>query len=80
MTTTISIWAILLALSALSYLSAESLLGTASAIILLGTAMLKSVLVGFHFMDLGRAHLVWRAGFISLLSIFSVFAVIVLAA
>lgn len=58
------IWAVLLALSVLSF----SLSGPTAAALILSAAGVKSALVGWQFMELRTAHVVWRLGLLTLLA------------
>jgi hypothetical protein len=58
------IWAVLLALSVLSF----SLSGPTAAALILSAAGVKSALVGWQFMELRTAHFVWRLGLFALLA------------
>jgi ABC-type Co2+ transport system permease subunit len=58
------IWAVLLVLSVLSF----SMSGATAAALILSTAGVKSALVGWQFMELRRAHVVWRLGLFALLA------------
>ena len=68
---------LLIALTLISYVFAESTIGAFSVIALMAIAMVKCILVGFRFMELHKAHLVWRLAFISLIGIFMFFVSVV---
>lgn len=61
-------WAALLLLSALSYSISETAHGRMSTALILGAAGLKSGLVGWEFMELRTAHLVWRLALFAMLA------------
>ena len=70
-------WILLLAFTLASYIFAESSIGRFSILALMGIALAKCSIVGFQFMELHKAHIVWRIAF---LSVFGIFMVIVSAA
>ncbi len=61
-------WAALLLLTVLGFSVSEAAHGTSAAAFILGAASVKSGLVGWRFMELRSAHLVWR------LALFTLFA------
>lgn len=62
------IWAALLLLSVLGFSVSETTQGTTAAAFILGTAGLKSILVGWRFMELYAAHVIWKLAFSVLVS------------
>ena len=62
------IWTALLLLSASSFSVSESADKNMAATLILGAAGLKSGLVGWQFMELRSAHLVWKLAFFALLA------------
>ena len=63
-------WAALLLLTVLGFSVREGAHGTTAAAFILGAAGLKSGLVGWRFMELRSAHLVWK------LALFTLFAAV----
>lgn len=61
-------WAALLVLSVLGFLVSETAPGMTAAAFILGTAGVKSGLVGWRFMELRSAHLVWKLALFALLA------------
>lgn len=62
------IWAALLMLSVVSFSISETAHDQAAAAFILAAAGLKSALVGWQFMELRTAHLVWRLALFALLA------------
>jgi len=70
-------WILLLCLTLASYFSSESALnGKSLLLVLLGITAIKFFSVGFQFMELKKAHIFWKISFVS---IFLLFAVLVMA-
>lgn len=61
---------LLVVLTLISYVFAEFSIGSYSVWALMNVAFIKCSLVGFSFMELHKAHFVWRLAFISLIGIF----------
>jgi len=61
-------WAAQLLLTVSGFSVSESAHGTTAAAFILGAAGLKSGLVGWQFMELRCAHLVWKLALFALLS------------
>lgn len=64
MKTNTCVWVLLLSLSLLSF----SASGAGAAALILSAAGIKSALVCWQFMEMRRAHAVWRLGLFTLLS------------
>jgi hypothetical protein len=61
-------WAALLLLTVSGFSASETAHGTTAAAFILGAAGLKSGLVGWRFMELRSAHVVWKLALFALLS------------
>lgn len=61
-------WAALLLLTVLGFFVSETGHGATAAAFILGAAGVKSGLVGWQFMEMRSAHLVWRLALFSLLT------------
>lgn len=62
-------WAALLLLSVSNFSASEAAHGNVAAALILSTAGLKAGLVGWQFMELRSAHVVWRLALFGLLAI-----------
>lgn len=62
---------LLIALSLASFLSAGSALGHFSLLVLMVIIVIKCALVGFQFMELKKAHLIWQIAFLSWIVLFT---------
>ena len=71
------VWILLIALILASFLFSETPIGRFSVIALMATVIVKCYLVGFHFMELNKAHAFWRIAFLSIIGIFMVIVSVV---
>lgn len=67
MKTNLIIWVALLLISAFSFLVSEGSSGNTAIALILFAAWLKAALLALHFMELRRAHAVWKAAMPALL-------------
>lgn len=67
MKTNLIIWVALLLISAFSFFLSESAQGHTAIALILFAAWLKATLLALHFMELRRAHSVWKAAMLALL-------------
>ena len=65
------LWILLIGLTLFGFFSSESNLGSGTLVLFLVSATaFKFLGVGFQFLELKRAHLFWKIGFIFLLSLY----------
>ncbi len=64
-------WILLVVLTLGSFFSSGNAFGDISLLMLMAIVVIKCALVGFQFMELGKAHIIWRVMFLSLIGLFT---------